>query len=187
MNLAAETNHALGWAPAGSAAQVTPTSPEILDAGIPEGRRGATAGASGDWALLPIIVVRFHRSTITVLGKWNLQHRRCPALHLLPPIVGRGVPGKGGAIAPWLVVPLLVLEGLVLDGLVLAGLVLAGLVVPWLVLGGLESVSARGRAPAAARVARARAEMILNCMLLCFFVVIPNTEYWGLFDNEESR
>ena len=57
-----ETNQSLGLAPTGSAVQVTPTSPEILAAEIPEGRRGATAGASGDWALLPVIVVRFHRT-----------------------------------------------------------------------------------------------------------------------------
>ena len=50
--------------------QVTPTSPEILAAEISEGRRGATAGAVGDWALLPIIAVRFHPfSTITTLEK----------------------------------------------------------------------------------------------------------------------
>ena len=47
--------------------QVTPTSPEILAAEIPEGRRGATAGAFGDWALLPIIVVGFHCGTVTIL------------------------------------------------------------------------------------------------------------------------
>jgi hypothetical protein len=64
-----ETNQSSGLAPTGSAAQVTPTSPEILAAEIPEGRRGVTAGAVGDWALLPIIVVRYHHSTITILGK----------------------------------------------------------------------------------------------------------------------
>ena len=67
-----ETNHSLGLAPSGSAAQVTPTSPEILDAAIPEGRRGVTAGAVGNWALLPIIVVRFHCSTYNDLGKMKL-------------------------------------------------------------------------------------------------------------------
>ena len=64
-----ETNQALGLAPSGSAAQVTPTSPEILAAEIPEGRWGVTSDAVGNSALLPIIVVRFHRSTITILGK----------------------------------------------------------------------------------------------------------------------
>jgi hypothetical protein len=64
-----ETNQSLGLAPMGSAAQVTPTSPEILAAEIPEGRRGVTAGAVGNWALLPIIVVRLHRRTITILRK----------------------------------------------------------------------------------------------------------------------
>jgi hypothetical protein len=64
-----ETNQSSGLAPTGSAAQVTPTSPEILAAEIPKGwRRGVTSDAVGDWALLPIIVVRFHRSTITILG-----------------------------------------------------------------------------------------------------------------------
>ena len=132
-----KTNQALGWAPAGSALQVTPTSPEILPAETPEGRRGATSAALGDWALLPIIrVVRFHHSTITTLGKWNLQHWRCPALHLLALIVGRGFPETGGAM----------------------------------------SVSARGRAPAAARVAKARAKTTLNCMLFGFFWLW----YWTL-------
>ena len=43
--------------------------------------------------------------------------------------------------------------------------------------------SARGKAPAAARVAKARAEMTLNCMLfVVFVVVILNTEYCGLFE-----
>ena len=64
-----ETNQSLGLAPTGSAVQVTPTSPEILDAEIPEGRWGVTAGAVGNSALLPLIVIRFHRSTITILGK----------------------------------------------------------------------------------------------------------------------
>ena len=64
-----ETNHSLGLAPTGSAVQERPTSPEILDAEIPEGRWGVTAAAVGESALLPIIVVRFHRSTITILGE----------------------------------------------------------------------------------------------------------------------
>ena len=64
-----ETNQSLGLASAGSAAQVIPTSPEILSAVMPEGRSGVTAGALGDRALLPIIVFRYHRSTITILEK----------------------------------------------------------------------------------------------------------------------
>ena len=142
MNLV-ETDHALGWAPAGRALQVRPTSPEILDAGIPEGRWGATAGALGSSALLPIIVVRFYHNTITTLGKWNLQHWSCPALHLLALIVG--VPGTGGAMVG----------------------------------------SARGKAPAAARVAKARAEMTLNCIL---FVCCSNTKTLSTVDclSEES-
>ena len=63
------TNQSLGGAPSGSAVQVTPTSPEILSAVKPEGRRGATAGAVGSWALLPIIAIPFHCSNITILGK----------------------------------------------------------------------------------------------------------------------
>ena len=59
MNLV-ETNQSAGLAPAGSAVQVTPTSPETLDAEIPKGgRRGATSDAVGNSALLPIIVIRF--------------------------------------------------------------------------------------------------------------------------------
>jgi hypothetical protein len=61
-----ETNQVLGLAPSGSAAQVTPTSPEILPAEIPEGRMGATAGAVGNSALLPMIVIYFHCSTIPI-------------------------------------------------------------------------------------------------------------------------
>ena len=59
VDLVVETNQSLGLAPAGSALQVRPTSPEILDAAIPEGRWGVTSAAEGDSALLPIIVVRF--------------------------------------------------------------------------------------------------------------------------------
>ena len=67
-----ETNQSLGLAPAGSAVQVIPTSPDILDAGMPKGwRRRGTAGEVGDWALLPIII-RFHCSTITIL--WKNKH-----------------------------------------------------------------------------------------------------------------
>ena len=52
MDLVVETNQSLG------VAQVTPISPEIVVAEIPEERRrGATACAVGDWALLPKIVV----------------------------------------------------------------------------------------------------------------------------------
>jgi hypothetical protein len=61
-----ETNQVLGSAPSGSAVQVTPTSPEILPAEIPEGRMGATAGAVGNSALLPMIVIYFHCSTIPI-------------------------------------------------------------------------------------------------------------------------
>jgi hypothetical protein len=65
-----ETNQSLGLAPTGSAVQVRPTSPEILDAAIPEGRWGVTLAEVGDSALLPIIlVVSFHWSTITILGE----------------------------------------------------------------------------------------------------------------------
>ena len=64
-----ETNQSLGLAPIGSAVQVRPTSPVILDAVIPVGRWGATSAAEGDSALLPIIVVRFHRSIITIAGE----------------------------------------------------------------------------------------------------------------------
>jgi hypothetical protein len=64
-----ETNQALGSAPTGSAVQVRPTSPEILAAGIVEGRWGPTSDAVGNSALLPMIVIRFHCSTITNLGK----------------------------------------------------------------------------------------------------------------------
>ena len=64
-----ETNQSLGLAPAGSAVQVRPTSPVILVAEIPEGRWGATSAAEGDSALLPIIGVRFHHSTIKILGE----------------------------------------------------------------------------------------------------------------------
>ena len=69
-----ETNQSLGLAPTGSAVQVTPTSPETLDAEMPdEWRRGATAAALGDCALLPIIEVRFHHhSTINDLGEMKL-------------------------------------------------------------------------------------------------------------------
>ena len=55
-------------------------------------------------------------------------------VHLLGATVGRGFPGKGGAI----------LEALVLDGLELDGLVLAELV---LVLAGLLLGAARGGRP----------------------------------------
>ena len=100
MDLVAETNQSLGLAPTESVAQVTPTSPEILVAEIPEERRrGATAGAVGDWALLPIIVVvqiRFHHSTITVSGRMKLTASKMSRLALLAPIVGRGFPVKGG-------------------------------------------------------------------------------------------
>ena len=65
--LPVETNQSLGSAPTGSAVQVRPTSPEILDAEIPEGRRGATSAAVGDSALLPIIEIGFH--AITILGE----------------------------------------------------------------------------------------------------------------------
>ena len=154
-----ETNQSLGLAPTGSAVQERPTSPEILDAEIPEGRWGVTAAAVGESALLPIIMVRFHRSTITILGEWNLQHRRCPELHWLPPIVP--FPGKGGAM----LVPLLVLEEppvpVPVPGLAGLGLVLG--------------------TAAAARVAKARATRTLNCILCFFFAVMPTTEYWGLF------
>lgn len=62
-----ETNQSARLALAESAVQVIPTSPEILDGGIPKGwRRGGTAGEVGDWPLLPMIV-RFHRSTMTIL------------------------------------------------------------------------------------------------------------------------
>ena len=62
-----ETNQSARLALAGSAVQVIPTSPEILDGEIPKGwRRGGTAGEVGDWPLLPMIV-RFHRSTMTIL------------------------------------------------------------------------------------------------------------------------
>ena len=67
-----ETNQSSGLASRESALQVTPTSPEMLDAEIPKGwRRGVTAGAVGDWALLPVIVVcsSFDRGTIIILGK----------------------------------------------------------------------------------------------------------------------
>ena len=50
------TNQSLSLASAGSTAQVTPTSPERLSTEYPEGRRGVTADALGDRALLPIIV-----------------------------------------------------------------------------------------------------------------------------------
>ena len=91
-----ETNQSARLALAESAVQVIPTSPEILDGGIPKGwRRGGTAGEVGDWPLLPMIV-RFHRSTMTILWKWNLQHRRCPSLHSLPLI--EDLSGKGGAM-----------------------------------------------------------------------------------------
>ena len=53
--LVVETNQSWGLAPAGSAVQVTPTSPEILFAEVPEGRMGATFGEVGNSALLPII------------------------------------------------------------------------------------------------------------------------------------
>ena len=112
--------------------------------------------AEGDSALLPIIAVHFHCSTMTILGEGNLQHRRCPELHSLGPIVS--FPGKGGAmLVLWLV------EDLVPG---LAGLVLV--------------LALAGTAPAAARVAKARAKTTLNCILL-FFAVIPNTEYRGFF------
>ena len=63
-----ETNQSARLALAESAVQVIPTSPEILDSEIPIGwRRRGTAGAVGDWALMPIIV-RFHRiGIITIL------------------------------------------------------------------------------------------------------------------------
>ena len=65
-----ETNQSLGLAPSGSALQVIPTSPEILDAEIPKGwRRGVTAGEVGDWPLIPIMVVRFDHSTLAILRK----------------------------------------------------------------------------------------------------------------------
>ena len=58
-----ETNQSLGLAPSGSALHVRPTYPERLDAEIPEGRWGPTSAAVGDSALLPILVVSFHRSS----------------------------------------------------------------------------------------------------------------------------
>ena len=96
--------------------------------------------AEGDSALLPIIAVHFHCSTMTILGEGNLQHRRCPELHSLGVIVS--FPGKGGAmLALWLAPDL----------------------VP-----GLTGLVPAGRALAAARVAKARAMTTLNCILLLF-------------------
>jgi hypothetical protein len=68
MNLV-ETNQAMGLAPTGSAVQVRPTSPEILAAEMLLGRWAPTSDAVGNSALLPMIVVHFHCSTRTILGK----------------------------------------------------------------------------------------------------------------------
>ena len=68
--------------------------------------------------------------------------------------------GLGLELVPWLVVPW--------SGLVLADLVPG--------LAGLGLVLVPGRAPAAARVAKARAKTTLNCIMLFFVAIIPNTE-----------
>ena len=74
-------------------------------------------------------------------------------------------------LVPCLVVPWLVLVLVPLLIVPWSGLVLADLVP------GLGLLLVPGRAPAAARVAKARAKMTLNCMLLFFVVVILNSEY----------
>ena len=64
-----ETDQSLGSVPT-RIPQETPTSPEMLFAEMPEGRRGATSGEVGSWALLPMILIRFHHTNaITILGK----------------------------------------------------------------------------------------------------------------------
>ena len=65
-----ETNQEIGcltstWSPL----QVRPTSPEILAAEISEGRWDFTSSAVGTLTVSPIIVVRFHRSTVVISGK----------------------------------------------------------------------------------------------------------------------
>ena len=94
-----ETNQSLGLAPAGRAAQLRPTSPEILDAAIPEGRWGATSAAEGDSALLPMIVVRFQRSTITILGELKLTASKMSraALRTTNSVFSREGRGDAGA------------------------------------------------------------------------------------------
>ena len=175
-----ETNH---LALTESGVQVKATSPEISLAGMFKllGRETAV----GNSALLPIIVVRCHHSTITILGKLNLQHLSSPEGHLLARIVGRGYPGKGGVmLVPCLVLPGLLLPGLVLPVLVLPVLVLPVLVLPLFPVVLVGSVLAEsmvlpvpgpelvlGRAPAATRVAKVRAEMTLNCILFCFLLL----------------
>ena len=67
-----ETNQSLGLAPTGRAVQLRPTSPEISDALVPEGRWGATSAAEGDSALLPIIEVSFHSQYYNDLGRMKL-------------------------------------------------------------------------------------------------------------------
>ena len=99
---------------------------------------------------------------------------------MLASIVG-GVPplvaGKGGAT----LAPELVLLGLVLPGLVLPVVGLLG-VVAGLALAGLLS----GMALAAARVAKTRAEMTLNCILFFFCYSAENLSTEDCL-NEESR
>ena len=61
-----ETDH---LPPTERVSQLEATYPVISLALMPLGSKEAIAGAVGNPALLPIIVVRFHRNTITILGK----------------------------------------------------------------------------------------------------------------------
>ena len=69
MDLVLETNQSSRLALAGSVVQVRPTRlwAKSLYEETPKGRWGAAS--MGDSALLPIIVVRFHRVTLTILGE----------------------------------------------------------------------------------------------------------------------
>ena len=95
--LPVETNQSLGSAPTGSAVQVRPTSPEILDAEIPEGRWGATSAAVGDSALLPIIEIGFHAIPIwrMKLTASKMSRAALATANSVLPRDGRGDVGVG--------------------------------------------------------------------------------------------
>jgi hypothetical protein len=80
-----------------NAKQLTPAYPEKCSLEIPEGSWETTDESVGKPAILPlIIVVRFNCSAnITIRENENLQHRRCPALHLLALIMGGVFPEVG--------------------------------------------------------------------------------------------